>query len=64
MATLITQAARALDDARQQQRAFEALEQPVPDADEMQRHMAQTANPAAPRITDFDKLCRSITMTT
>ncbi len=56
VATLISQAARALDDARQQQRAFEALEKLVPDADEMQRHMAQTANPAAPRITDFDKI--------
>jgi hypothetical protein len=53
---LIGQAARALEDALKQRRAFEALERLVPDADAMQRTMAQTANPAAPTISDFSRL--------
>lgn len=56
VAVLIRQAARVLEDALTQRRAFEALERLVPDAEEMQRRMAQTANPAAPTVSDFDRL--------
>lgn len=56
VAVLVAQAARALEDSVQQQRAFDALEQLVPDADDMQRRMAQTANPAAPTVSDFERL--------
>ena len=52
---LIRQAARSLEDAQTQRRAFEALERLVPDAEEMQRRMAQTANPAAPTVSDFER---------
>jgi hypothetical protein len=55
VAVLIAQAARALEDSNVQRLAFEALERLVPDAEEMQRRMAQTANPAAPTISDFDR---------
>jgi hypothetical protein len=51
---LVTQAARALEDAIKQQRAFEALERIIPEADDMQRRMAETRNPAAPTISDFE----------
>jgi hypothetical protein len=53
---LIERAARAIEDALKQRRAFEALERLVPDAEEMQRRMAQTANPAAPTVSDFERL--------
>jgi hypothetical protein len=52
---LIRQAARVLEDALTQRRAFEALERLVPDAEEMQRRMAQTVNPAAPTVSDFER---------
>ncbi len=51
---LVAQAARALEDAIKQQRAFEALERIMPEADDMQRRMAETRNPAAPTISDFE----------
>jgi hypothetical protein len=56
MTVLIAQAARALEDALKQRRAFEALERLVPEAEEMQRRMAQTTNPAAPTLSDFERL--------
>jgi hypothetical protein len=56
VAVLIRQAARVLEDALTQRHAFEALERLVPDAEEMQRRMAQTANPAAPTVSDFERL--------
>jgi hypothetical protein len=56
VAMLLRQAARVLEDALTQRRAFEALERLVPDAEEMQRRMAQTANPAAPTVSDFERL--------
>ncbi len=51
---LVSQAARALEDAIKQQRAFEALERIVPEAEDMQRRMAETRNPAAPTLADFE----------
>ncbi|MCS6774509.1 MAG: GAF domain-containing protein [Thermoflexales bacterium] len=56
IAVLITQAARALEDAAKQRRAFEALERLVPEAVDMQRRLAGTENPAAPRVSDFTRL--------
>ena len=35
-------------------RAFEALERIIPEADDMQRRMAETRNPAAPTLADFE----------
>jgi len=54
VALLVNQAARALEDAIKQQRAFEALERIVPEAENMQRRMAETRNPAAPTVQDFE----------
>ena len=56
VATLVRQAARALEDADKQWRAFNALERLVPDADDMQRRIASTRNPAAPTIADFERI--------
>ncbi len=56
VAVLIMRAARSIEDALKQRRAFEALERLVPDAEEMQRRMAQTVNPAAPTVSDFQRL--------
>jgi hypothetical protein len=56
IAVLVAQAARALEDAVKQQRAFEALERLVPEADDMQRRMAETRYAAAPTLADFEKL--------
>lgn len=56
VAVLVAQAARALEDAAKQRRAFEALERLVPDAVDMQRRMAETTNPAAPTIADFERI--------
>ncbi|PJF46719.1 MAG: hypothetical protein CUN48_12375 [Candidatus Thermofonsia Clade 3 bacterium] len=56
VAVLVSQAARALEDAAKQRRAFEALERLVPEADDMQRRMAGTRNPAAPTIADFERV--------
>jgi truncated hemoglobin YjbI len=56
VAVLVAQAARALEDAAKQRRAFEALERLVPEAVDMQRRMAETANPAAPTIADFERM--------
>jgi hypothetical protein len=56
VAVLVEQAARALEDAALQRRAFEALERLVPEADDMQRRMAETRNPAAPTIADFERM--------
>ncbi len=53
---LVSQAARALEDASKQRRAFEALERLVPEADDMQRRMAGTRNPAAPTVADFERV--------
>jgi hypothetical protein len=54
VAVLISQAARALEDSSKQQRAFEALERIIPEAEDMQRHIAETRNPAAPTVADFE----------
>jgi hypothetical protein len=54
VAVLVSQTARALEDSLQQQRAFEALERIIPEADDMQRHIAETRNPAAPTVADFE----------
>jgi hypothetical protein len=54
VAVLVSQAARALEDALKQQRAFEALERIIPEAEDMQRHIAETRNPAAPTVADFE----------
>jgi len=54
VALLVAQAARALEDAIKQQRAFEALERIIPEAEDMQRRMAETRNPAAPTVQDFE----------
>ncbi len=56
VAMLVAQAARALEDAAKQRRAFEALERLVPEADDMQRRMASTRNPAAPTVADFERI--------
>jgi hypothetical protein len=56
VAVLVSQAARALEDAAKQRRAFEALERLVPEADDMQRRMAGTRNPAAPTVADFERV--------
>ncbi|MDW8351397.1 MAG: histidine kinase N-terminal 7TM domain-containing protein [Anaerolineae bacterium] len=56
VAVLVSQAARALEDAAKQRRAFEALERLVPEADDMQRRMASTRNPAAPTVADFERV--------
>ncbi len=56
VAVLVEQAARALEDAAQQRRAFEALERLMPEADDMQRRMAETRNPAAPTLADFERM--------
>ena len=55
VALLVSQAARALEDAIKQGRAFDALERLMPDADTMQRRMAQSAHPAAPTLADFEQ---------
>ena len=54
VAVLVSQAARALEDSISQKRAFEALERIIPEADDMQRRMAETRNPAAPTLADFE----------
>lgn len=54
VAVLVHQAARSLEDSGKQQRAFEALERIVPEAEDMQRRMAGTRNPAAPTLQDFE----------
>jgi hypothetical protein len=54
VAVLIAQAARALEDSIKQNRAFEALERIIPEAEDMQRRMAETRNPAAPTLADFE----------
>jgi GAF domain-containing protein len=56
VAMLVRQAARALEDADKQWRAFNALERLVPEADDMQRRIASTRNPAAPTIADFERV--------
>ena len=56
VALLVSQAARTLEDAIKQSRAFAALERLMPDADTMQRRMAQSAHPAAPTLADFEQL--------
>ncbi len=56
VAVLVSQAARALEDASKQRRAFEALERLVPEAEDMQRRMAGTRNPAAPTVADFERV--------
>lgn len=56
VAVLVEQAARSLEDAAKQRRAFEALERLVPEAVDMQRRMAGTANPAAPTVADFERV--------
>ncbi len=56
VAVLVSQAARALEDAAKQRRAFEALEQLIPEAIDMQRRLAEVQNPAAPRLTDFERI--------
>ena len=53
IAQLVVQAALLLEDAIKQQRAFEALERLMPDADNMQRRMAESQQPAAPKLSDF-----------
>jgi hypothetical protein len=55
VALLFEQAERALEDSLKQRRAFEALERLVPEADEMQRRLAQTARPGAPTLSDFER---------
>ena len=54
VAVLVSQTARALEDALMQKRAFEALERIIPEAEDMQRHIAETRNPAAPTVADFE----------
>ena len=54
MGVLVTQAARALEDAAKQQRAFEALTRIIPEAEDMQRRLSATRNPAAPTLADFE----------
>jgi hypothetical protein len=54
VAVLVVQAARALEDAVMQRRAFEALERIIPEAEDMQRRIAETRNPAAPTVADFE----------
>ena len=56
VAVLVRQAARALEDAGKQWRAFSALERLVPEADDMQRRIASTRNPAAPTVADFERV--------
>jgi hypothetical protein len=56
VAVLVEQAARALEDASKQGRAFDALERLVPEAVDMQRRMAGTLNPAAPTLADFERI--------
>lgn len=56
VAVLVEQAARSLEDAAKQRRAFEALERLVPEAVDMQRRMAGTTNPAAPTVADFERV--------
>jgi hypothetical protein len=56
VAVLVRQAARALEDADKQWRAFNALERLVPEADDMQRRIAGTRNPAAPTVADFERV--------
>ncbi len=56
VAVLVDQAARSLEDAAKQRRAFEALERLVPEAVDMQRRMAGTTNPAAPTVADFERV--------
>lgn len=56
VAVLVAQAARALEDAAKQRRAFDALERLVPEAMDMQRRMAGTLNPAAPTLADFERI--------
>jgi hypothetical protein len=53
IAQLVSQAGLLLEDAIKQQRAFESLERLMPDADNMQRRMAESPNPAAPKLSDF-----------
>ena len=53
IAQLVSQAGLLLEDAIKQQRAFESLERLMPDADNMQRRMAESQHPAAPRLSDF-----------
>lgn len=54
VAVLVSQTARALEDSIKQKRAFLALERIIPEADDMQRRMAETRNPAAPTLADFE----------
>ncbi|MBX7214954.1 MAG: hypothetical protein K1X39_13150 [Thermoflexales bacterium] len=54
MTVLVQQAARALDDAIKQKRAFEALTRIIPEAEDMQRRLSATRNPAAPTLADFE----------
>jgi GAF domain-containing protein len=54
VATLVAQASHALEDSIMQRRAFEALTSIIPEADDMQRRIAETRNPAAPTIADFE----------
>lgn len=54
MGVLVTQAARALEDAAKQQRAFDALTRIIPEAEDMQRRFSATRNPAAPTLADFE----------
>jgi len=56
VALLVSQAARTLEDAIKQERAFDALERLMPDADTMQRRMAESPHPAAPTLSDFEQL--------
>jgi hypothetical protein len=53
IAQLVAQAGLLLEDAIKQQRAFESLERLMPDADNMQRRMAESLQPAAPKLSDF-----------
>ena len=54
VAVLVSQTARALEDSIMQRRAFEALTRIIPEADDMQRRIAETRNPAAPTLADFE----------
>ncbi len=54
VAVLVAQTARALEDSIMQRRAFEALTRIIPEADDMQRRIAETRNPAAPTVADFE----------
>ncbi len=51
---LMKQAARALNDAITQQRAFDALERIVPEASDMTARMSSVRNPGAPTVADFE----------